>query len=41
MKPRSRDGVDILARRISHAGATAPAATLDDVRSKLAALIDL
>jgi mRNA interferase MazF len=33
--------IDTLARPISYAGATVPAATLDDVRSKLAALIGL
>jgi len=33
--------VDTIARSISYAGATAPAATLDDVRSKLATLIGL
>jgi mRNA interferase MazF len=33
--------IDTLARPISYAGAAVPAATLDDVRSKLAALIGL
>ena len=33
--------IDTLARPISYAGATVPAATLDDVRSKLAVLIGL
>jgi hypothetical protein len=33
--------IDALAPQISNAGATVPAATLDDVRSKLAALIGL
>lgn len=33
--------IDTLARPISYAGAGVPAATLDEVRSKLAALIGL
>ena len=33
--------IDTLARPLSYTGATVPAATLDDVRSKLAALIGL
>ena len=33
--------IDTLARPISYAGATVPATTLDDIRSKLAALIGL
>jgi mRNA interferase MazF len=33
--------IDTLARPISYAGAAVPGATLDDVRSKLAALIGL
>ena len=33
--------IDTLARRISYAGAAIPVATLDEVRSKLAALIGL
>lgn len=33
--------IDTLARSISYAGATVPDATLDEVRSKLAALIGL
>ena len=33
--------IDTVARPISYAGATVPTATLDDVRSKLAALIGL
>lgn len=33
--------IDTLARPISYAGATVPAATLDEVRAKLAALIGL
>jgi mRNA interferase MazF len=33
--------IDTLARLISYAGAAVPAATLDEVRSKLAALIGL
>jgi mRNA interferase MazF len=33
--------IDTLARPISYAGAAVPAALLDDVRSKLAALIGL
>jgi mRNA interferase MazF len=33
--------IDILVRPISYAGATVPAATLNDVRSKLAVLIGL
>ena len=33
--------IDTLARPISYAGGSVPAATLDDVRSKLAALIGL
>jgi mRNA interferase MazF len=33
--------IDTLAHPISYAGVAVPAATLDDVRSKLAALIEL